>query len=51
MIVSFATTLLGTTTKLPALVRIFVARQVTSDTSPSVPAMVTQWPTRNGFSI
>ena len=51
MIVSFATTLLGTTTKLPALVRSLVARHVTSDTSPSVPAIVTQCPTRKGFSI
>ena len=36
--VSFASTLFGTTTKLPALVRIFVARQVISLTMPSCAA-------------
>ena len=50
MIVSFASTLFGTTTKLPALVRIFVARQVISLTMPSCEPIVTQSPTRNGFS-
>jgi hypothetical protein len=51
VIASRPTTLFGTTTKLPALVRIFVARHVTSLTIPSTPPIVTQWPTRNGFSI
>ena len=41
----------GTTTKLPDLVRILVARHVTSRTTPSMSPMRTQWPTRNGFSI
>ena len=51
MIVSRARALLGTITKLPALVRIFVARHVISLTMPSLPPIVTQCPTRNGFSI
>jgi hypothetical protein len=48
---SFASALFGTTTKLPAFVRIFVARHVISLTMPSSPPILTQSPTRNGFSI
>ncbi len=43
--------LLGTMTKLPDLVRSFVARQVTSATRPSNAPTWIQWPTWNGFSL
>ena len=49
--VSLAITLFGTTTKLPAFVNSLVARQVISLTLPSWAPIVTQSPTRNGFSI
>ena len=43
--------LFGTTTKLPDLVRSFVARQVTSATRPSKSPTRIQWPTLNGRSL
>jgi hypothetical protein len=47
---SFATRLFGSTTRLPDLVRIFVARHVTCATRPSKFVADIQWPTRNGLS-
>ena len=43
--------LFGTTTKLPALVRSLVARQVISATRPSKSPTLIQWPTLNGRSL
>jgi hypothetical protein len=51
VIVSFESVLFGTITKFPAFVLIFVARHVTSLTCPSMSAIRTQCPIRNGFSI
>ncbi len=50
VIACLATSLLGTITRLPWRVRIFVARQVISTTSPSNFSDDTQLPTWNGFS-